>query len=506
VVSEAGSRIAKNSVFNLLRTCLALPIMLLITPYVLRHLGKDEFGIWALVSVITSYAQLSDFGMTESLIRFAAEYKARDDSQALNRLVNTALTAYVVIGGATISLFYCALPLVIKNVLNIPAPLLDKAGQVFMIAVTVFFFSMMMGVFGSLIVGFQRMGQSNVIGLLSTILSAVGTFYFIQHGYGLLGLVYNNAIISFLTAGANLFIAWRLFPALRINPFGYFRIEMLKTIFTFSWKVQVSILSQLFVYQIDRILLSRYLGLSAVATYDVANRVATQARTFLASIFTPIIPAASSLYAQDDKDKIVGLYNRAFKYLSVTAIPFSVLIIALADPFVRTWLGPGYERTAVTLQLLMAAYLVNLFPGPGSFILSGMNRPQVTMKASVIAGLLNVIACLVCVRLIGYYGVIVGISMSLVVSALYFIRELHRAVPQIRWGLYRDVMLVPVLLAALLVVPLLGVQFWYDLSGYPVLILAASLYALGFCFVIYTRTSYFDDFDRTLINRFTGRV
>src|SRR6185369_3175123 len=187
----------------------------------------------------------------------------------------------------------------------------------------------------------------------------------------------------------------------------------------------------LFVYQIDRILLSRYLGLSAVATYDVANRVATQARTFLASIFTPIIPAASSLYAQDDKDKIVGLYNRAFKYLSVTAIPFSVLIIALADPFVRTWLGPGYERTAVTLQLLMAAYLVNLFPGPGSFILSGMNRPQVTMKASVIAGLLNVIACLVCVRLIGYYGVIVGISMSLVVSALYFIRELHRAVPQI---------------------------------------------------------------------------
>ena len=82
--SEVGSRIAKNSIFNLIRTIIAVPVMLSITPYIIRHLGKEEFGLWALVGVISSYAQLSDFGITESLIKFIAEFKARGESQRLN--------------------------------------------------------------------------------------------------------------------------------------------------------------------------------------------------------------------------------------------------------------------------------------------------------------------------------------------------------------------------------------------------------------------------------------
>ena len=104
MISEAGSRIAKNSVFNLIRTCLSVPIMLIITPYVLGQLGPEEFGIWALVSVITSYAQLSDFGMTEGLIRFTAEYKAKEDAVAMNSLLNTAMSVYAVIGAVFVVL------------------------------------------------------------------------------------------------------------------------------------------------------------------------------------------------------------------------------------------------------------------------------------------------------------------------------------------------------------------------------------------------------------------
>lgn len=480
--------------------------MLIITPYVLGQLGKEEFGIWALVSVITSYAQLSDFGMTESLIRFTAEYKAREDALALNRLLNTAMTAYVVIGSAFVGIFYLALPFVIENILNIPASLFERAGEVFFLAVVLFFFSMIMGVFSSLIVGFQCMGQSNFISLVATVLTAAGTFYFLSQGYGLRGLVYNNAVITLVTGGANLFIAWRLFPALRINPYRYFRYKMLKTIFAFSWKVQVSILSQLFVYQIDRILLSRYLGLSTVTTYEVANRIATQARTFLASIFTPIIPAASTLHAQDDSTRLIGLYNRSFKYLAVTAIPFSFLVISLAHPFVRTWLGDGFEKTAVTIQFLMAAYLVNLVPGPGSFVLTGMNKPEITMKASVLAGGINLVACVILVQSIGYYGVIIGVTTSLLVSAAYFLRELHRNIPQLRWRLYGDAMIKPAVISSMLSIFLLVAQSYFALSGYGALVLTGFLYLLLYVITICSMKGYLDEYDRALFLKLIRRT
>jgi O-antigen/teichoic acid export membrane protein len=336
-------------------------------------------------------------------------------------------------------------------------------------------------------------------------MTAAGTFFFLNHGYGLRGLVYNNAIITLFTVVANVFVAWRLFPALRINPFLFFRYKMLKTIFAFSWKVQISILSQLFVYQLDRILLSRYLGLSSVATYEVANRLATQARTFLASIFTPIIPAASTLYAQDDRTRIIGLYNRAFKYLAVTTIPFSFLIISLAHPFVRTWLGEGFEKTAVTIQFLMAAYLVNLVPGPGSFILSGMNKPEITMKASVLAGGINLIACVILVQTIGYYGVIIGITTSLVVSAGYFLFELHRNIPQLTWRLYGDAMIKPAVVSSLLSIILVCTQGIFDLRGYVALVITSAIYLLLYAITIVYKSDYLDEYDRALLYKLISR-
>lgn len=505
MISEAGSRIAKNSVFNLIRTCLSVPIMLIITPYVLGQLGTEEFGIWALVSVITSYAQLSDFGMTESLIRFTAEYKAKEDAVSLNSLLNTAMSVYAVIGALFVVVFYLLLPFVIEKVLNIPAPLVAIAREVFFLAVVLFFFSMIMGVFGSLIIGFQRMGQSNIISLAATIMTAAGTFYFLNQGYGLRGLVYNNAIITLFTGGAHVFVAWRLFPSLRINPYRYFRFTMLKTIFAFSWKVQISILSQLFVYQLDRIFLSRYLGLSSVAAYEVANRLATQARTFLASIFTPIIPAASTLHAQDDSTRIVGLYNRAFKYLAVTTIPFSFLVISLAHPFVRIWLGEGFEKTAVTIQCLMAAYLVNLVPGPGSFVLSGMNKPEITMKASVFAGGINLIGCIILVKTVGYYGVIIAITASLVISAGYFLLELHRAIPQLRWRLYGDAMITPIVVSSVLSAVLVCTQGLFEFRGYVVLVIASAIYLLLYAVTIVYKNDYLDEYDRALFQNLIKR-
>ena len=71
-----GRRIAWNALTNVVRALVMLPITLLLTPYIVRMVGPEGFGIWALAGVVASYAQLSDFGITESLVKLLAEYKA----------------------------------------------------------------------------------------------------------------------------------------------------------------------------------------------------------------------------------------------------------------------------------------------------------------------------------------------------------------------------------------------------------------------------------------------
>lgn len=498
--SEVGSRIAKNSIFNLSRTLLTIPITIFITPFIIRHVGKEQFGIWALVGVISSYAQLSDFGITDSLIKFMAEYKAKNDSLQINRLINTAFTVYVAISIVLCTILLLALPFIITTILSIPAALATKATYIFTIAIYLFFANMTMGVFGSLIVGFQRMGYSNLISFLSTVFMACGTFFFLSRGYGLEGLIHNNLFITGFVAFSNTFIAWRLFPHLRLNPFRYFSRETSQMIFGFSWKVQLSSISNLLVYQVDRVLLSHYLGLNAVSNYEVANRIATQARVFITSVFTPMIPAASSLQATNEFEKLRGLYNRSMKFMAVAAIPFSFLVIALAHPFVRTWLGEGYTTSAYTMQFLMFAYMINLLPGPGNFILHGINKPHVPMMNSVGAGIANLVLCFVLVQQIGYYGVIIGILSTIVVSSLTFTFMVHQNVDGLSWHLYSDIFVRPSVLSAVLASILICLYTLFPFKGYILLFLLSACY-IAVSSVAMLKGTYFDDFERSILRR-----
>ncbi len=483
-----------------MRVVIAVPIMLAITPYTLRTLGKEEFGIWALVGVISSYAQLSDFGITESLIKFFAEYKAKGELQRLNQLLNTALMTYLLIGAVFCTLFIKIMPFVVDKVLSVPTSLSAKALSVFSIAIVLFFVDMLMGVFGSLINGFQRMGYTNAIALASTILTATGTVLFLANGYGIQGLVYNNAIITLLVVCANAFVAWRLFPEMRINPFRYWSNEVLRQIFGFSWKVQLTNMTQLMIFQLDRVLLSHYLGLTAVSYYEVANRIASHVKGVVISIFSPMAPAASTLHAFRDQEKIAGLYRRSFKYMVVISVPCGFLVIALAHPFFATWMGPGYDVSAYTLQLLMVAYICNLLTCPGAIILSGMGKPQISMRSSVAAGITNVLVCLVLVQIIGYYGVIVGIFTSIVTSGAFFIWMVHRNIDGLQWGLYPRAASRPLLLASVLAAILLVVQSALPIHGYPLLIMCGGIY-LGSVVAGMLQGNYLDAFDRELFFR-----
>lgn len=498
--SDVGSRILKNSRFSLIRTVLTVPIILLLTPYIFRHLSKEEFGLWALVSVVSSYAQLSDFGITESLIKFMAEFHARQESQRLNQLINTALTAYLVLSAVFYTLFLLLLPLVVTYLLQIPERLAEQATMVFSLAVMLLFVNMLMGVFGSLIVGFQRMGYTNAISFAATLMTAVGTFFFLERGYGLHGLVYNNALVTLFVAVANLVVARRLFPHMRLNPLRHFSLEVMRNMLDFSWKVQVSNITQLMIFQVDRVLLSHFLGLESVSFYEVANRIASQVRALIVSIFTPMIPAASALQAGDEHARITGLYRRSLKYMAVAAVPLSCMVIALAHPFIQTWMGDGFELSALTLQLLMAAYMLNLLTGPGAFILSGINQPQVAMRSSVLAGICNLSLCFVLVHWIGYFGIIAGIFISIAISGIYFIVMVHRHIDGLDWQLYPHVLGRPLIVGGILTASMFAFYASVPFVGYPLLIAVA----LGFSLLMglaLVPGNYLDEFDRATIRK-----
>lgn len=59
----------RNTLFNLIGRFWAMFVALLLTPYIVSKLGTQRFGLWSLVSVITSYFGLLDLGIGVSFMK-----------------------------------------------------------------------------------------------------------------------------------------------------------------------------------------------------------------------------------------------------------------------------------------------------------------------------------------------------------------------------------------------------------------------------------------------------
>jgi O-antigen/teichoic acid export membrane protein len=497
--SDIAPRLARNSAYYAIKSFVALAAMLLITPYILKTIGKEQYGIWALAGVMTSYVQLSDLGITESLVKYASEYHASRDSANLNRLVNTATAALLsvsVVLGYTLYLF---LPIIIKDILNIPVQFQEEALLIFRLSVFIFLFNLIMGVFATLVVSSQQIGYTCSINIATSVFGFIVTIICLRQGLGLRSLIATNAIVALFVAVLNMIVASKLFPELQFNFRKWVDLPMFKQIFSFSWKVQTASISHLLIFQIDRILLSRYLGLEAVAYYEIGSTAAFHARSFLSVLFTPMVSAVSAMKVQNEQALITGLYHRSFKFLVMLAVPFCLLVIAVASPFIQMWMGSGFALSAITLQLLMPAYLINILTGPGTFILNGMNRPDVAMRSAILAGITNLLLCFVLVKTIGYFGLIIGISISLVTSTGYFLSMLHQVLPNIEWGMYGRTIAKPFLFSIPVAVALYYLDTFWSLASLPALAISSLLYG-ALIVMMLLKSAYLDDFERKILS------
>ena len=504
MASDLAPRLARNAGYHALRSVIALAALLLVTPFIIGVVGTEQYGVWALAGVVTTCLQLGDFGIGESLVKYAAEYHAVRDSARLNRMVNTALVTYLglalLLGGALL----LTMPGIAAALLHIPAPLLEEAVLIFRLAVIIFFFNMVMGIFSALVTATQQLGYTTAISIASTLLGVVGTFSFLLMGYGLRGLMATNAIVAVFVAVCSALAAWRLHPQLRLNPVKWLDREMFRQIFGYSWKVQVANLSQLLIFQVDRILLSRYLGLEAVAFYEIGSSFALYARTFALALFSPLLPAVSELHARREHELLAGLYRRALKFMAMSAIPFGLMVVGLAHPFMQAWMGEGFGLAATTLQLLLPLYLLHALTAPGAYILNGINRPEIAMRGAILAGVGNLLLCFVLVRSVGYFGLIAGIGVALLLAAAYLFKMIHRYLPEVGTAVYRGSFVRP-LLFALPAAALLHFGFAaLGIAGLLPVILAAAIFLGGMALLLW-RGSYLDAFEREVLVGVFGR-
>src|SRR5438128_12262489 len=106
--ANRSSQIIRNVLMNWAAFATVLVTGFLLSPFLIRHLGDSVYGVWVLVGSLVGYLGLLDFGILPYTTKYVAEYRARGDQAAINRVATQGIAAFSLMGIATLVLSFAS--------------------------------------------------------------------------------------------------------------------------------------------------------------------------------------------------------------------------------------------------------------------------------------------------------------------------------------------------------------------------------------------------------------
>jgi O-antigen/teichoic acid export membrane protein len=417
-------KIIKNTLYNIMSYGYSAIIGFLIVPFTLKNLGINLYGIWALVSLVTGYFSLIDFGIGQSFERYIAEFKTRNDTKSLNYVINSGLLFYLILFLILLPLSFLSLKFLIK-ILKIPENFEKEAEFIFRWAIIYIGFSNIFNLFYSCIRGFQRMDITGKITIFLTTLHALGIIFFLKNGWSVKGLMVNNFLVYSIGGLIYLFFLFKIFPEIELN-FLLFEKNILKRLSKFGFKRWLTAIEEVITYQTDKFFISHFLNVSLVGIYQIGYTIPDKLANMIRLLNSAVVPASAELKAMNDKERIIKLHFLGLKYISTIAFPLMFFIFVSAPLIINTWVGPGYEKSIIVLRLFSLIFLITLLSSNLTAILVGVEKPEFQMYAGIFQGILNLILTFLFIKWIGFIGVIIATLISISLSTFYLILIFHK--------------------------------------------------------------------------------
>jgi O-antigen/teichoic acid export membrane protein len=438
--------VLRNAVVGGIARIITLAVGLALTSYLVSRLGVDRFGVWALVSVVTGVVGLFDLGLKTSFVKFLAEVQARGDAEATRAILSTGFFSYLVFA-ALVGAALLAAPERLMDALRIPAALRAEAYATFLIGTAGFLVSAVLAVFPAVCDARQRMDLMHALGLVCLVIGAGLTVAAVEAGFGLRGV----ALAQF--ASIVLFYALSIAVARwMIGPFGLspWRVSpaWLRRLFPFGLKLYVSSICDTVNRQLDKLLFSRWLGLSFVSSYELALRLVSNAGSPQQFLAAALLPATSYLRATGEEERLLRMYREGTRWLALVGVPPFAFVALNGSAIMRAWIGRIDTMAVAVVLALTAGYLINTLTNAAAFICQGIGRPEIQAAQSALQLVLNVVLSITLFWTIGPLGAPLGTTLALMVGAAYFARRLHAMLGLSTRAIVSEALLGPLAAAA----------------------------------------------------------
>ncbi|MBX7054872.1 MAG: oligosaccharide flippase family protein [Pyrinomonadaceae bacterium] len=347
---NAGS-VIRNVIYGSMTWLLPLGLSFVATPVIVRSLGNNDYGIYALVLGFIGYS--FTFSLGRPITKYIAEYRATGESEKIRDVISASFFLNIVFGIFALAVICGLANWLVHSVFRIEPDARDRTVLAFYIASAIIFMSMLNQVLSSVIQGVQRFDVYSKVTTASSFSLIVGNLILAYLGFGLTALLYWNLGVLAIFCVVLAVIAKRLLPEFTIGL--RFSRATLKMVVGYStW----TILYQLFANVLllfERGWITQRLGSDELTHYVVPMALAMQLHAFISSLVLVIFPLASEL--KDEKHKLLALYLKATKAISFIVVFMVASVVVQSSLFLGLWMGKDFaERSSAILIMQMACF------------------------------------------------------------------------------------------------------------------------------------------------------
>lgn len=342
---------------GIVQFALTATLQLFSVPIFINKLGMELYGIFSIVSVIGNLNLLINFGLNGALIVHLAQQgkcKESDHDIIVTQVIMLALITLF----TTITILFS--DFIIMNIFSIPNQYLNESKNLLRLLVCSNSLLLLGQTFTAIIDSKQETHITNICQFVYSLIYWGGMISVVT----LEGNLKNVGMIALISAFIWLILimifAYRLWGNLEINGvLKNFKATAKKQL-SYGSKIFISGLIGFMFEPLSKILLSNFIGLNAVALFEIGTKIRGQIVGIITKALYPIYP----YIANTKKNKI--LKKRIFelsKNLQLITIALSIIITYTMPIILKLWLNQtNMQDTTIFVTIMTITQLLLLPP------------------------------------------------------------------------------------------------------------------------------------------------
>lgn len=334
-------------------------IAITVVPFYLRYLGVESYGLIGFFVTLQAMLGLLDMGMAATLVREVARATAdgrpSEASRLLHSLARIATLVGVVIG---VSIALLAAPIA-QGWLRPQGLSTQTVTEAVSLMGLVLACRWPVGLYQGALIGAQRLAVSSLVSLAGVVLGSIGAV----------------GVLAFVSPTIEAFFAWQaavgLLLVLTMRACAWrvigrpqqlrFDADAVRRVWRFSLGLGTISLLGVLLTQVDKLILSRTLGLEAFGQYMLATAVASGLHLLAVPVFQIVYPRFSALVAGGPNEPLAASYRTASQLLAAAVFPLAMAVVLAGPAFLRVWTGQPMLATALAplLSVLVIGHAMN---------------------------------------------------------------------------------------------------------------------------------------------------